>query len=407
MKRISNLAWELHDALPPQVTLRGPQAFRLLRSLVHPVTVTVLRGSARQSERPGTVVTAGAEPWAEYLAESFLEGRVQRELVGRVPLWTLPSILRSLWPSVDLVTARVDRLSARLLFRVGYLLVPEWVDLRLGVPEDVGALTRGNSSLKSDLRKIRRNGLSFEVSPAGADLETFYGRYYLPYARKHYGKYAYIRRLDALRRYYHHGALLWVLHRGERVAGCLVSPRDKMLRAVALGTLRGDQQHVEMGAISAIYYYVLEYARTLGCEEINYGGTRPILTDGALRFKRKWRMRMVEQPNCGYEFLIHWRRIGEDVLDLLSHTPLVFRDDDGLSAVAAIAAQGPVTQRQAQRAYRFLRISGLQTLYLLSATGWEAACEAPPHTCLIDLRAGGSDQLPMSLDLDVALHSSA
>lgn len=395
-KRILDWAWRLYGYVPPQARGPGRLFLSFLKCLAPGIRVTILHGRTRLGKRSGAVVTAGSEPWVDYLSDRFFEGSPQRECVGKVPLWALPRTLERLSSSANLVVARVDRLSARLLFDASYLRVPEWVDLWVTVPDDLYSLERGNHkrNVKNDLRRIRQNGLVYDVSHADADLDVFYNGFYVPFARRRFGKYAYIRNVQALRYRFHQGGLLWVLHNDQRIAASIFHRQGEVLHSLGIGIIDGNYDVANLGALIAASYYVIKHAHAVGCKEVNLGGSRPILTDGGLRYKRKWGMRLVEQTESHYEFLVHWERLDKSVLPFLSHTPLILRDRGKLSAVTAIQSEGPATQDEAEKAYRFLWTPGLHRLYLLSASGWQPGTEPPPQTHLIDLATVEHENLP-------------
>jgi hypothetical protein len=389
-------AWQLYDYIPPQARGHGRLLLSFLKCLAPGIPVTILHGRTRLGKRSGAVVTAGSEPWVDYLPDRFFEGSPQREWVGKVPLWALPRTLERLSSSANLVVARVDRLSARLLFNASYLRVPEWVDLWLTVPDDLNSLQRGNHrrDVKNDLRRIRRNGLLYDISHADADLDVFYNDFYVPFVRRRFGKYAYTRNVQPLRYRFHQGGLLWVLHNDRRIAATIFHRQGTVLHSLGIGTIDGSYDVANLGALIATKYYKIKHAHATGCKEINFGGSRPILTDGGLRHKRKWGMRLVEQTESYYEFLVYWKRLDESVLPFLSRSPLILRDRGKLSAVTAIQSEGPATQDEAEKAHRFLWTPGLHRLYLLSASGWQPGTEPPPQTQLIDLTTVEHEDLP-------------
>jgi hypothetical protein len=270
------------------------------------------------------------------------------------------------------------------------------VDLWLTVPDDLNSLHRGNRKrdVRDDLRRLRQNGLLYHISHADADFDVFYKDFYAPFVRKRFGKYAYIRNVQALRYRFHQGGLLWVLHNDQRIAASIFHRQGTVHHSLGLGTIDGSYDVANLGALIATYYYEIEHAHRVGCKEINFGGSRPILTDGGLRYKRKWGMRLVEKTGSYYEFLIHWERLDESVLALLSHTPLILRDRGKLSAVTAIQSEEPATQDEAEKAHHLLWTPGLHRLYLLSALGWQPGIEPPPQTHLIDLATVEHENLP-------------
>lgn len=379
------------DVVPSRARAWITPALSCSRDLALGIPLSILRGFAQGTDKFHTVVVAGSEPWASYLAQLFFGTPPQREYVGKIRLSALPRTLKRLSDSATLVIARVDELTARVFLPRSYVVVPEWVDLLLTVPDDFETLTRGNHSLKSDLKTALRNRLTCQVSHSAGDLETFYQVFYVPFVRERHGAYAYTWSLGMLRYHLRRGVLVWVTQGGQRIAGAVLRAKGAMLQTVAMGTANGDYQPIRLGAATAIYCHAVEYARASGCTEINFGGSRPVLTDGALRFKTKWGMRLVQQAGPCYDFLIRWEHLDDSIRAFLSKTPLIFRDREQLSAVAYVPGDGPLSQQQAAGAYRALWTPGLHGLYLLSGTGWRPGSTAPPDTHLVDVRSALSN----------------
>lgn len=142
---------------------------------------------------------------------------------------------------------------------------------------------------------------------------------------------------------------------------------------------------MEAHASAALYFAFVNHAKALGCQRVDFGSCRPSLSDGVLRYKRKWRAHLVEQPYAHYDLLVHWTRFGGPVVAFLAHTPLVFRDRSGLSAIAVVDRSEPVTRAEAAKAHHAMWMPGLRRLYLVATAGWQARQESPPQTVLLNL----------------------
>jgi hypothetical protein len=161
---------------------------------------------------------------------------------------------------------------------------------------------------------------------------------------------------------------------------------------------------MKKGALAATYFYLITYARQEGCTRIDFGGNRPSLHDGVLRYKRKWGVALSEKSDIPYDHLVRWNRLDGVVADFLSHTSLIFRDRGGLSAISAVDHEGPVPASHAWTVHHCIWIQGLRRLYLVATSGWKPDVGGPPHTCLIDPKSlgdggpqallAGSDQSP-------------
>lgn len=383
----TELAWRLYERLPAAADDVLKWRFRyalLLRNSRIPVVI--LRGSTRPDGHPVTVVLAGDRNSLDSLVQHSFENMYQQETVGTVPPWNLARTLKRLRASADLTVAFVDQLSARLFFGKDYMAVPVVVGSMLTVPEDFAELTRGNESLKNDLRTIRRNNLKCDITHSNSDFEAFYHTMFVPFIRKRYGAQGVIYYdFHQMRRIFYQGGLFLIRLDKQPIAGLLFQQRDQQLRSVALGTTNGEWEPVKLGAFLALYTCLVEHAKAVGCKFVDFGGSHPSLNDGVLRYKRKWGANLVEEPDIYYDFLVYWNRLNKPVTSFLSSTPLIFRDRGGLSAIYVIDQDEPVTQIEARKAHRFLWMPGLKRLYLVATSGWQPGISNPPQTHLISL----------------------
>jgi hypothetical protein len=334
------------------------------------IPVAILRGHTRAG--PAAIAVAGTHLRIDYLSSRFFTSMTSREPVGMVPVWALPGLLKRLGRSVDMTIARVDRLSARVFFRRNGLVVPESVGSWLAVPRDLDALVRANRSVKEDMRIVRRDRLTSEVSHDQHDWNVFYHTMYVPLMRARHGEHAVIRNAHQLWRAFRRGGIVWVRRGAERIAGGLFEHRKGVLRWVALGTRGGDVSLMRQGALAALYYFEIKCAHDRGCGGIDFGGTPPILNDGLLVYKKKWGIRVVDSGFTPYEFVIRWESPNEHVCDCLARIPLVFRRGGGLAGLTADmpqAGDGRSVDERLNDLDRSLWIDGLDQLFVMASPG--------------------------------------
>lgn len=373
------LAWQLYVYLPSTADDLIDRCFRYLAPLAQPrAPVAIVRGLSRSGGRPAAIVTAGAGQGIDYLVHRFFEGDLEREPIGKVPLWRLARTLKRLRASVDMAIARVDRITARFSFDSDYLAVPEWVGTCLRLPGEAPSY-----SLKRELQRALRSNFSSELTRTEQDFETFYDAMYVPFIRERYGEQAAVRRFYSMRRLYRHGGLIWLNQSGQRVAGLMFHKRKQKLDLVALGTINGEWAPVEAGAFARLYSLFVEHAETIGCTEVEMGGCRPSLNDGVLRYKRKWGVHLTEQRGSHYDFMVHWNRCSQPVIEFLIHTPIIFRDYDGLSAITGMGPGEPM-QTDAKKAHGSQWMQGLRRMYFVAASGQRAVQESAFGTVSTD-----------------------
>jgi len=376
-------------AFPLRYALRG-----FVRALKTGFAVERLSGTTKRHGLPASIIVAGTRPGGGYPANQVFARAPKRVLLSSEPLWMLPRTLAELTPSADLVLARVDALSARMLFSSDYLHIPSWVTMRLEVPRDLCSPTAGKraKSLRADLARVQQNRITCELSHSAADLEEFYHGFYVPYARQHFGQGARPVGLPVFLRRFEHGGLFWALQDGQRIAGGNFVAGSAMLRLEALGTRDGDRCIVEMGAFTALCWAQIKHAHALGCREVSFNASPGVLTDGTLRYKRKFGARIVD---LGYSArrLLRWAKLNPTVVAVLATTPLIFQEQGHPSTLRALDVAKRASQDEVAQAYRFLRTPGLYRIHLLSPAGFADHVTAPPQTCLLDLRTIGEDNL--------------
>ncbi len=379
------LAWRLYSCLPGQLDdiLKWRFPYVLPFKSFH-MPIAVLRGPTRVDGNTGTVIVAGSLHEVDYIIRNFFEDQPKRESIGDVPLWTLARTLRRLRISADLTIARLDQLSARLFFGADYLVVPEWIGSRLVVPEDPLKLAHESHSLEEDLRIVCKNRLTYEVTHAEKDFMVFYHTMYVPFVIKRHGQQAVVHDIYRIRRIFNRGGLLLVKQNGQPIAGVIFQKKNQILHLWILGTVNGEWAPVKAGAFAALYFFSIKLAKKLKCKLIDFGGSRPSLNDGLLRYKKKWGIHLTRKYDNYYEYLVYWNHLDKSVISILSNTPLIFRNHEGLSAIYVIKHDKPVTLSEAREIHRSMWIPGLHRLYIVSTSGWQPGISTPPLTHLLD-----------------------
>lgn len=325
------------------------------------IPVVLLRGPTNPSGQIGTLLVAGHDPWVGYLPGRFFVGEPQRKRVGNVLAWALPALLNQLRTSADLTIVRVDRLSARRFLGKDYLAVPEWVGTRLTVPDNLDVLVRSSSNIQNDMRRVRRHKYEPVVSHGDEDFDLFYHTFYLPLSNARYGELLVVRPAHDFRHRVRRGGILWVRRDKQCVAALLFEEKEGTLDSLAVGSLNGDPRLMKEGAIAALYYFIIELARMRGCRTVDFRGSRPSLRDGVLRYKSKWGATLYDKADSYHDLFVRWGQVNEVVKEFVSHTPLIFRDKEGLSAL--IGNENPNEHE--------LWVDGLRRWYRLTETGLE------------------------------------
>ena len=231
----------------------------------------------------------------------------------------------------DIVIARLDIFSTRLLQMPDYLRVPEWVRMVARVPDSNERFT--SSSALRDLQGIRKNGLAWRVSHDPQELRLHLERDYYPYTRQRHGDDAFVQPRTVVANAFKKGGLLVVEQNFRPVAGLVFERRKDTMQMWTLACVESDASLLSKGALAAVYVFCFEYARSAGLDFVDMRGCRPCPADSLFFVKQKWGAEVREHGELAFEFLIHWQSANDRVLRFLEKTPLIFRENGGLSVI--------------------------------------------------------------------------
>jgi hypothetical protein len=263
-------------------------------------------------------------------------GRPTRTVVGetRSPLGMLHAGADRL--DADIVLLHHHRFARRAAERAGFITVPSWVETAIdtrGALEDVLARSRFRRTLKSDLKRIQREGLVARIG-AREDVATFLHDMYQPFARARWGA-SYVSLPESwMRQAPRFCEVLWIERRGERIGAALLEPRGAVLRDVAMAAHDPEDPH---GVRAAGYFFAIRHAIDRGYHTLAVGGCRPVLSDGVLRTKLKWGAHLLAVLQWDY-LALALPRGSQALRGLLAAHPLVAEAGGGLFAVVDPAA---------------------------------------------------------------------
>jgi hypothetical protein len=333
---LEHLAWAALERAPH----RADAVIRFIRAQVLPrlelrLPIYRLSGQTRTGLQ-ASAIFAGHWDDRDFLVNRFFEGPFARVRLGSTSVYALPSALRRLRSDADLTIARVSRRLVLPVFGREHLCVPEAVDCEIVLSATPPALPLATKTAKHNAKIVRDNELTWSVSHDLRDCDAFIATMYEPYLAARHGTRGIRKEPYRVRRQFRQGALLLVHHRGEPVAGGTLMVDASVLRSGVLGTADGGKNLLKLGVVSALYLFGAEYARQLGLDRFNLGASNPSLADGVLVHKFAWGGRVVDRNESFRDYVLGWSEPTAAVVELLAHTPLIFRDAEGLSVLAAV-----------------------------------------------------------------------
>ena len=271
-----------------------------------------------------------------------------------------------------MVMARMPRPASAWFFGDAYIHVPSAVDSWVEIPRDTEALAGRSTRARRNTNLVLRSELSWTTSVAESDFDLFYDRFYVPFVAQRYPDSGASRGKQKLRKLFRSGFLLWISRGEEKLAGAIFKPDGEVVRWFVVGARVDGVDPVKSGALSAIYVFGIECARQYGFRWLDVGWSPPSLRDGVLSHKRSWGAILKDSPRIDHDTLFRWNALDDRLMTFLSEHPLIFRDDGGLSAIAALPRDACADLVTVWAAYRRVAMPGLRRVYMVSANGWSA-----------------------------------
>jgi len=205
---------------------------------------------------------------------------------SRVPVWRIPSRLENGNGPCELALTEVTPISRGLAMNGQGFIIPRWVDTLLPVERSLDAVSSKNNN-----KHIAKHGFTCRTSTSQENLQFFYERMFRPYILSRHKDasvmvdFSYFRKRMKKK----HSKLFLLMQGDDTVAASFNERKNGRMKFSGLGVLDGRKDIIQMGAIRALYYFMLTHYKEQGVELINYGGTSPLLSDGLTKFKRSMR----------------------------------------------------------------------------------------------------------------------
>jgi hypothetical protein len=346
-------------------------------------------GSERHSGEPLRTLYFGSGNHMPYVLGLLYDDYRVDEQYGPLDAWQARRWLVGHGGAADLVVADLPWPYHHLLSQRGFLASPAWVDQKLVLPEQWGAVFEclRNSARGEDLRKIRRHGLTYRIVRDEQAIRRFYSDMYVPHVTKRFGDSAYVEPEWKIQYCAETGALMEILKEGEIVAGQVLFADRDSLQFLWAGTSGGELGAHSKGVFPALFYYGILYAFERGYRSVDYCGSRPFLSDGILQLKRRWGGAVHDGWSRDTLFF-RPTRLSPATRGFLTRCPLIARSGRDLVG-KVFHGDTAITAAEVQRAGQLYATGGLRAvrLYSLQAPGPDAwaAARTTPGIELVDL----------------------
>ena len=274
-----------------------------------------------------TLAYAGKDVYKRYFVGLAFGDSAVEEYIGMTWVWRNARILRKKGSDCCLMVSDVLRDYRKLFIHKKCFYIPAWVG---GGTDSSSNLTR---SAKSDIQKLKKNKMHCEVTDEPAAFDRFYHDMHVPYIKNVYGDQAIIFSYEDMRNKFGrrrlYNALFFLKNeRNETLASVLVGYKKNALHLYFLGVKEGDYDLVKEGVVGILFSYPVLYAKEKGYAWVDFGWSRPFLKDGALNFKKKRGMHIVDIFEKGYVLRPISKSAG--LMNFLANNPFLYGDRKSL-----------------------------------------------------------------------------
>lgn len=331
---------------------------------------TLVDGCLKGSTEPFRCLFVDNTPFGEYVKGRMYEPAPRELEKRRILIPALKRLLRQKPSAFDLCLAVLPKPYDRL-FRGLY-------DYRTtdGVRQviDTSGTWDGMRTLFAKKKRQISNGfeekfgLGCRISRDPQDFEHFYHRMFVPHIVRRYGELASIDAYGEMRKFFERGLLVLVTKREVAVAGALSLIEDGVLRFRRTGVLDGDENIVEGGAQTALYYFQLRYANANGLRAVDTMISAPFLNDGVFRHKKEWGAAVLPDDDASTWVYLFNAHPSGSIARFFENNPMIVHGRGGLEGVVGAPGADHDADAAIETLVRRYRADGLQGFRVVTDT---------------------------------------
>lgn len=251
--------------------------------------VTKITGTAVNSKEPLRATVIGGELEANFYSNLLFEKiESKQQEHNSIASGEINSVVQKEKMKANIIISRASESQAEEYWKKGFIVLPDQIQQELDIKSGTERIEK---KFKSILRAFAVNkevdDLKFETSYNPNDLDFFYEKMYVPLVKSRFKDTGFIYPIKELKEYFASGAIIFVLKGGKRIGGILLTKRNAKLNTVVLGVLGGDEGIIRSGYLPVMYHQAVRFAKENKFDLVNFGGSKPFVMDGVLRFKKK------------------------------------------------------------------------------------------------------------------------
>lgn len=235
--------------------------FRLKSLFSHlRLSVFLVSGFEKQTGETIRVLFGGSKRFPVFLSDLIFSEKPMIHHKGNIFIWMIKDLKKRYTDKVDVVVINCDQFYQRFLHQDGFFVIPHMVDMVLDTSKSLDDLIMDlPHSTQEDIKKIRKEQFSFEITSDIDKLNMFYHEMYLPMLKNRIGEtdmftadmifFRFLKELGY--------QLMIITYKGKEVSGVSFKRQGNVLSLKYTGVLHGDLDLIKKGALSAFYYFFI------------------------------------------------------------------------------------------------------------------------------------------------------
>lgn len=291
---------KIHHAIPARIRRiympaveRCLSFFQVHLNAVYPA-LTLYEGFEQKSRASLSFIYAGdIKKMNNYWDDLILEAGFQKRALGRRFVWKITREIKKKFPDGGFLIMESSSLTAPFLDKNPGFSIPSWVRMEIDISGPFSELfPRKQADLE---RRIRKNGLSFEITRDPERFDYFYYKMHMPYINMRYADCAVVTDHKLFVDTIPKSELLLIKKDEKAIAGITFDFKNRKPVLRRLGILDSNMDYVRFGAIGALYYFIVQELKKRGFDVLDIGGTRPFLSDGLTWYKLSMGAKLCEE----------------------------------------------------------------------------------------------------------------
>jgi hypothetical protein len=321
----------------------------------------IITGKEIKSKQELSIFYAGNKENRNYIINLIFDKPYKENYIGKIWIWGILKKVKENKFNCSLMIVEAPRVFSLFSITGKWFYIPCWISGEVDISNGISSLIT-NESLKSDIRKIERNQLSFESTNEISQLYDFYHNMYLPYITEAHDDEAIVMEYDLIKEAFKSCDLILVKNREEYIGGILIRYTGESARLWCIGIKNGNRDYLQLGVVGALYYFSFCYLKDKGFKKVELGDTRAFLKDGVLQYKKKWGIRIIRASQTG--FLVNILSAGNSTKEIFFSNPFIYMNKDKLEGAIFIENDRLISEKDFREIYKSYYRYGISKLII-------------------------------------------